>query len=121
MRHKHGGLPSRKSQPYVGKTRGKRKGRSTKKGNPSKGVKKSSKFAVKGKRAKKVQGKIHSNIEALMAAKVVRNHGSLRLSDLSTVAHSKIKVQDELRDIKIAKRKAKQKHAKPEKVHMPRW
>ena len=67
---------------------------------------------------KKVTGKINLNIESIMAAKVLRNRGGLRMGDLKTLGQmtdARLKAVQQEKDSK-----KRVKPARPEKVYQPR-
>ena len=67
---------------------------------------------------KKVTGKINLNIESIMAAKVLRNRGGLRMGDLKTLGRmtdARLKAVQQEKDSK-----KRVKPARPEKVYQPR-
>ena len=67
---------------------------------------------------KKVTGKINLNIESIMAAKVLRNRGGLRMGDLKALGRMTDARMKEIQKVKDSKKRIKP--AKPEKVYVPR-
>ena len=88
-----------------------------KKGAPVKGIKKSlgkySKFYNK-----KLTGKINQNIEAVLAAKVIKNRGGFRLNDIKGAGNKKGVQLEKIKQAKLAKKRYKP--PTPDKVHVPR-
>ena len=98
----------------------KKKGKKTKqvkKGAPIKGIKKTlgkySKFYNK-----KITGKINQNIEAVLAAKVIKNRGGFRLTDIMGAGNRKEAQLEKIKQAKLAKKRYKP--PTPDKVHVPR-
>lgn len=67
---------------------------------------------------KKVTGKINLNIESIMAAKVLRNRGGLRMGDLKALGRMTDARMKEIQKVKDSKKRIRP--AKPEKVYVPR-
>ena len=67
---------------------------------------------------KKVTGKINLNIESIMAAKVLRNRGGLRMGDLKALGRMTDARLKEIQKVKDSKKRIRP--AKPEKVYVPR-
>ena len=67
---------------------------------------------------KKVTGKINLNIESIMAAKVLRNRGGLRMGDLKALGRMTDARMKEMQKEKDAKKRVKPD--RPEKVYQPR-
>ena len=93
-------------------------GKTTKKGNPCKTAKRSFRYEMTGKASKKITGKINNNIEALMAAKVMRMEGHFALKDLRVAGKRKQVILNKIQ--KDREMKHKKRHIKPEKVNVPR-
>ena len=94
-----------------------KKVKQVKKGAPVKGAKKSlgkySKFY-----SKKLTGKINQNIEAVLAAKVIKNRGGFRLKDIMGAGNIKEKQLEKIKQARLAKKRYKP--PTPDKVHVPR-
>ena len=87
-------------------------------GNPCKSSKKSFRYEMKSKSQRKITGKINNNIEALMAAKVMKMEGHFAMKDLRTAGTKKQKILNKIQ--KDRETKHKKRHIKPEKVNVPR-
>ena len=104
----------KRSQPY--QKRGKKAKQVRKVGAKDGMAKRNAKFSKF--KNKKVTGKINLNIESIMAAKVLRNRGGLRMGDLKTLGQmtdARLKAVQQEKDSK-----KRVKPARPEKVYQPR-
>ena len=104
----------KRSQPY--QKRGKKAKQVRKVGAKDGMAKRNAKFSKF--KNKKVTGKINLNIESIMAAKVLRNRGGLRMGDLKTLGRmtdARLKAVQQEKDSK-----KRVKPARPEKVYQPR-
>ena len=119
------GKRRRQLDDHAGRRRGKatqlpakKRKKKLKKGNPVRTAKKSGYFQQHAAGKKKISANIHNNIEALMAAKVIQNHGTFSLKDLKVVGKERKKGLEKLRLEKEKKRR--RNYVKPEKVNIPR-